>query len=133
MTRESDCTPDRIARIAEGIGLGLTKVLAAKYGGISKTTYYRWLERAKQGEAPFTDFEAAIQDAEAQNAARCMSVIMKAARSGTWQAAAWTMERRHGYSARQDVRLDARVEGAGLTDDDVVAELGMMLEDADAK
>jgi type II secretory pathway component PulJ len=58
----------------------------------------------------FSQFYQAVKQSEGHAAASCMARIVKAAEGGQWQSAAWIMERRFGYSARQEVRV-------GSTDD----------------
>lgn len=60
---------------------------AATMVGISKETFYQWLNHKP-------DFADAIKKAEAECKQRNISIIQKAAIT-TWQAAAWWLERKH--------------------------------------
>lgn len=92
--------------------MGMTYELAAQYGGIGHDSIYRWLKLAKEPNSPkcYTDFSEAIKAAEADNAARCLLAIDDAASDGSWQAAAWMLERRHRYVKQQAIHLESRKE-----------------------
>jgi hypothetical protein len=69
--------------------------MAAAAGGISKQTLKNWRHRAAAGEEPFLSFFARLEKAEACGAVAALSCIQEAAAKGTWQAAAWMLERRY--------------------------------------
>ena len=108
--RKTKCNARTIARAAEGIRKGMTYALAAQYAGINETTLYAWLKRAKEPDADpvFVKFSEALKAAEADNAATCLDCINDSALDGTWQAAAWMLERRHKYIRPNVVELQAR-------------------------
>lgn len=110
--RKTKCTKQTIERVAAGIRLGMTHELSAQYGGINRDTFYRWLKLAKQPDAAkcYSDFSDAIKAAEADNAARCLLAIDEAANDGSWQAAAWMLERRHRYVKQQAIQLETHRE-----------------------
>lgn len=110
MGRKSKCTPKIIDRISQGLRLGMTHELAAQYAGIGRSTFYKWMECAEAPEAEdrYLDFRDAVKAAEADNAARCLLCIDDAASDGTWQAAAWMLERRHRYIRPNVVQLEAK-------------------------
>jgi hypothetical protein len=68
--------------------IGATYEHAAAYGGIAQSTLYEWL-KAKP------EFSEALKAAEARAVVGWLAKIEKAASEGTWQAAAWKLERRH--------------------------------------
>jgi hypothetical protein len=96
--RPSKYTDETVARVVEGIKLGLTYELAASYAGISWDTFDRW----RKGKA---DFALRISEAEGKGAALNMARINKEAQEGEWRAAAWIMEHRHGYASSADLTL----------------------------
>jgi hypothetical protein len=99
--RRGKLTPETIERLKQGLTLGLTHELACQYAGIGKTSFYDWLARGRSASSGIhRELADAVAEAEGRNAANCMAVIAKAAQEGTWQAAAWIMERRHGYRAQ---------------------------------
>lgn len=69
--------------------------MAALAGGISKTTLKVWRLRAANGEEPYAAFMARVEKAEAAGAVAALDCIQAAAKEGTWQAAAWLLERRY--------------------------------------
>tara|TARA_Y100001963_G_scaffold132701_1_gene191575 strand:+ start:299 stop:763 length:465 start_codon:yes stop_codon:yes gene_type:complete len=112
MGRKTKCTPKTIARVAEGLRIGMTHELASQYGGINPDTFYEWLKLARQPDCAecYSEFSEAIKAAEADNAARCLLVIDDAANDGSWQAAAWMLERRHKYQRQASVQVETRAE-----------------------
>jgi len=91
-------TQQRLEQAAKAIAMGATVALAAKAIGIDRRTWYRWRERGQRGIHPYTDFLAAVDAADAECAHRNLALIDQAAQDGSWQAAAWMLERRHGYT-----------------------------------
>lgn len=76
------------------------------YAGLAPSTVYRWLERGKieaanqeQGkepdplEQPYLELCDTIEKARADAVVANVAIIQNAARNGTWQAAAWWLER----------------------------------------
>ena len=113
MARPTKLTPDTQTRFIAAIKLGLTYELAASYAGTDVRTFYAWMKRgAEEEEGIYSQFYHAVKQSEGHAAASCMARIVKAAEGGQWQSAAWIMERRFGYSARQEVRV-------GSTNDDL--------------
>ena len=110
---------EAIERIATGIRAGATLEGAARYAGVSRATFYRWLTAGRRAmDAGETDtlpvklveaIDAALGDFELGAVAR----IQKAGEDPkAWQAMAWLLERRFpdAYGRRQ--RIDV-----GDTDD----------------
>lgn len=88
-------TPQLQSRICRLIADGNYVEAACGAVGITKQTYYTWLkvgEDAKSGK--YHDFLDAIKIAEQEAEAQYVGIINKAANDGTWQAAAWWLERR---------------------------------------
>lgn len=95
-------------RIVQALTAGNYQETAALYAGIDQGTYYRWMERGRierdrinAGEKPlkaetiYREFREAVETARAQAEVRNAGIINKAANDGTWQAAAWYLERSH--------------------------------------
>lgn len=127
MGRPSSLTPEVQARICKGLRLGLKHDLAAQYGGIERTTFYRWMNEGRDEKTPAKrDFYHAVKSAESEHAAQSMALILRAAQGqrvecehcggvsedAQWAAAAWMMERRHGYTRTQkvEVEVDAHLQ-----------------------
>jgi transposase len=79
---------------------------AAAHAGIAYSTLASWnargrreLERTANGEkpdpkeAPFVEILEAVEKARAEATVRNVTLISRAAQDGTWQAAAWWLER----------------------------------------
>lgn len=79
---------------------------ACHYADLAPSTVYRWLERGRnekqsieQGntpdktETPYLELCDAIEKARASAIVANVALIQKAARDGSWQAAAWWLER----------------------------------------
>ena len=76
------------ARLAEG---GLRNVDICKALGIHESTLYAWLKDEKNPLA--RELSEELEKARAKRKAFMIQTITKAAREGTWQAAAWWLER----------------------------------------
>lgn len=79
---------------------------AAHFAGVSVANVYRWLEigkfeseRISAGEpanpdnAEFVEFWEGLRKARAEAIVRNVTYVQNAAKSGSWQAAAWWLER----------------------------------------
>jgi transposase len=93
--RPSKLTPEVQARIIEALRAGNYQDTAAAYAGVSRTAFYRWMEQGAQPDAaqPYKDFRDAVEKARAESEVRNVALIQRAASDGTWQAAAWFLER----------------------------------------
>lgn len=78
----------RRKRLLAALEAGATLRMAAAAAGVSEDTLARW----RKADA---DLQADIETAEARGAVRALEVIQAAAAAGTWQAAAWMLERRY--------------------------------------
>jgi len=96
MSRPTKLNPDVQARIVEAIDMGATYELAAQAGGVSIDSFSLWMKKGEDGKTePYCGFYGAIKESEGRAAVMWLKVIEKAAREGTWQAAAWKLERRY--------------------------------------
>ena len=108
MARPHKFDEDKIARVVEALRAGNYMETAAAYAGISKSILYKWLadgrevrqKVAKGGIA--SDLESkqlelldSVEKARAEAEVRNVHLIQQAAQGGTWQAAAWFLERSH--------------------------------------
>lgn len=91
-------------RILEAVRLGTPWYLAARAGGVDPATLRNWKARARKGEAPYDAFFARLKKAEAEAVSSALGTIRLAADQGTWQAAAWFLERRfpRSFALRRD-------------------------------
>jgi len=124
---------DLIRLVGEGSRLGLKYALLAQYCGISESTLYKWraIGREEDEGGRHIAFADAMDNNESKGAAFMLARIHEAANSGTWQAAAWILERRHGYTVvqRQELEIIERIE-VGALEQTPMAEL-LVLADGD--
>lgn len=96
--RKTKFTKDTVDKLVEAISMGASYDIACKYAGISFQSFNQW--RNGKGfpqsatEADKSWFFEQIDAAEARVAMYWLGIINAAAKNGTWQAAAWGMERR---------------------------------------
>jgi len=86
--RPTKLTDAALQTICQAITAGSTKHHAAEAAGIHRDTLHDWTRR-------YPDVSDAIEKAEGMMVVRNVALIQTAATAGTWQAAAWLLERRH--------------------------------------
>ena len=107
--RPSKYRPDTVAAIIAAVEGGATYRHAAASVGVSERTLHDWQVRHPQ-------FSQALKTAEASACIAAIGTIRRAAEAGTWQAAAWYLERRYPAEyGRRAVTVDASVQ---VTHDD---------------
>ena len=119
------------ARLVEASKLGLTRGLQAEYAGISVSTLQHWLARGRKATSgQYRQLVAALRASEAEGAFEAMERIRDGQKKD-WRAAAWYLERRHGY--RRGGPSEARREQAvdELADEDEVQRLRRQLGDVE--
>lgn len=133
MARPTKLTPETVERVLNALQMGATYEMAAQYGGISYNTFNEWRKRGaaelerrenprvKAGtsqwerEQRFVEFYEATQRAEATAAVGWLALIENAATDGSWQAAAWKLERRYPRDyGRRTVDVDVTSGGETL-------------------
>jgi len=107
--RKSKLNEQVVERFIRAIKLGCPIKDACGCAGISETTYYRWMQLADsdhRGSKKYREFREQVKVAEGEATASWLAIIEKAAREGSWQAAAWKLERRRDMfipKTRQEV------------------------------
>lgn len=91
--RKSKFTPKVREVLMEAVSKGATMSLACKSAGISIHTYTRWMRQGREGKKPYAQFVVDIEKAQGDRAQRWLEQIELAAYRGSWQAAAWLLER----------------------------------------
>lgn len=113
--RPTKLTSDVQQKLCDAIRAGNYLATAAAFAGVSESTLHNWLKRgANEAKGRHHDLAAAVEKAMADAEARDVALISKAAADGTWQAAAWRLERRFPDRWGRRDRLDATVKG-GIT------------------
>lgn len=111
--RPTKLTPATQETIVNAIRVGNFAETAATYAGIDQSTFWRWMSKG-EGEGapePYASFRKAVEKAKAEAEVRNVALIQQAANDGTWQAAAWYLERT--AFARWGRKTGVEVTGAG--------------------
>ena len=87
MARPTKYTPEVVEAILDALRAGNTRRASVAAAGVSEDSFARWL-------AAYADFADAVRKAEAEAEQRFVRRIERAVEAGTWQAAAWGLERR---------------------------------------
>ena len=124
MTRPTKLDDNITSRLIEAFKLGQTSITTAcHYAGIGERTYYTWMEKGEAGEEPYAQFRQDIEKARADAVMSNLIVIRKAAAEGTWQAAAWWLERsmpqqygRKAIDIQHSGRIDVTINGVNVDD-----------------
>ena len=114
----------RVGRLIEALKAGNYLEHACDFAGIGKSTVYRWLDRGQQEsenieqgmkpdrhEAQYLELWDAIKRARGEATIRNVAVINNAARGGTWQAAAWWLERTAPQQFGRTMKAEITGEG----------------------
>ena len=111
-------TKELIEKAADIIARGNYYKVAMDILGISKPTWYRWMQQGEVDEnkginSLERDFFNSIKKAEADAIDRNLSIIQKAAMEGNWQASAWYLERKYPeqWGKRDNVNLTTDKDG----------------------
>lgn len=112
---------ERVDRIIESISLGNSRETAAAAGGVCVRTLLNWIARGRAGEAPFDAFAARVKKADGEAEGEMVAVVRNAALTGTWQAAAWWLERCRSkrYALKRDMKVELKRE---LSEDEARAK-----------
>lgn len=113
---------DRLEAITSALRNGAYIEHAAQAAGINPSTYHLWMDRGRTerdrrraglepdaNETKYLEFLEAVERAQSEAAVDLLGEIANHARNGTWQAAAWILERKF---PRQWGRFD-RTEHTG--------------------
>ena len=113
MARKTKLTKELQDRMVMAIQAGNFAKVAAEMVGIGETTFYRWLEEGEkpEGRKIYREFRESIKRAEAQAEVANVARIRQAADDGTWQAAAWYLERKHSERWGRKDRIAQEISG----------------------
>lgn len=108
--RKSKFTEPVRTRVIEALRAGTTYEIAAQYAGISRSTLYEWIKKGESTETGvYRTFHDNIKKAEAEGAVVHLGTIAQASQKD-WKAAAWILERRHGYSKEGVMRVEEQAK-----------------------
>lgn len=113
MARPLKLTQELQDRICLAIRAGNYSKIAAEMNGIGETTFYRWLDIGSKPNASriYREFRESIKRAEAEAEVTNVARIRQAADNGTWQAAAWYLERKHGDRWGRNDKIRQEISG----------------------
>jgi len=97
MGRPIKLTDELVEVFIRAIKLGCPIRDACGCAGIAESTYYKWMQLAdsnRRDAKRFQKFRTRVKEAEGEATQRWLAIIEKAASEGSWQAAAWKLERR---------------------------------------
>lgn len=102
-----------IERLVAALRAGNYVETACAYAGIGTSTYYRWLQEAEKDDAPdyLRDLRDAVESARAAAIVRNVKLIQDAAANGSWQAAAWWLERSQPHMWGRNDKLRTEISG----------------------
>jgi predicted transcriptional regulator len=96
--------------LLNGIRLGMSYEKAAIFAGITYQTFKTWMDKGKvANKGQYREFYDELKKADAEGEAACIQKIQKAAQDGTWQAAAWILERRHPEDWGRKDKVDTTI------------------------
>jgi transposase len=130
MARRTKLTPEIQTAVIDALSAGNYLETAAQYAGIHPATLFRWLDRGRAAleseddnhpDKTYGEFCEAVEKARAQSEVRAVALIRKAAMDGTWQAAAWFLERSHPHKWGRQGRVEVTGKGGGPVEVDVSA------------
>ncbi len=113
-SRLTKFTADARRRFVEGIRLGATISMACQFAGFGRSTFYKAMKMAQERPGSiYSDFVDEVERAKGQAAIGWLAKIEKSANEGSWQAAAWKLERRYpeDYGRRvQELKHSGQVD-----------------------
>lgn len=111
--RKTKLTPEVQEKVVAALLAGNYQEKAAAYAGVNVATYFRWLAEGESddGRELYREFHDAVENARASAEVQSVGLIRQAANAGTWQAAAWWLE-------RSNPRAWGRRDGLELTGKD---------------
>ena len=123
--RRIQLSEDRVSRFVAAVRLGCPIKDACGCAGWSPAWYYSRADEARKSpktarSREFSEFLDQIKEAEGEATSRWLAIIEKAATGGTWQAAAWKLERLRGMVAK--VETNTTIEHK-VTDADISKKL----------
>ena len=98
MARPGKLNAETVETIVQRIRVAAPVTAAAEAAGVSRETYYAWLERGnstRPADKPYREFRLAIEQALAESEAALVQRLQNAAAKGSWQAAQYLLEQRH--------------------------------------
>lgn len=134
--RPTICTPELTKKIAGFIEQGNYIETACAAAGVPKSRLYEWLKLSHQEDSKpcYKAFRDAIELAMAQGEQRDLMFIDRAAIMGSWQAAAWKLERKFTARWGRKDKLEVTGEDGGpLKVETSEADLAVKIAELEAR
>ena len=108
-------TPQVHKAILDGVGKGMPIARMCSLLRITRSSYYEWLRRGRDGEEPYAALVEDLEHVEAELEKRLIGVVMEAAIEGkNWIPAMTILERKwpENYGRNRDVTVTHRSTNA---------------------
>ena len=106
MARRTKYTPETVERITFALSIGAARVHAAEYGGVSKETFYQWMNTKP-------DFVDAVTRAEVAHRMSLLAIIKKQVNEGDGRLALDVLGRRYPQEyGKQSIEISGPDGGA---------------------
>tara|TARA_Y100000593_G_scaffold94989_1_gene197901 strand:- start:6521 stop:6952 length:432 start_codon:yes stop_codon:yes gene_type:complete len=115
-----------ITVLCESAKMGLKRKHQAQRAGISVGCLYNWLDKGKRGQEPYKELFDRLEKATADGIMMNLMLILRSAKDDrNWQAAAWLLERCHGYyrTASDDNNEDVLLDTDQVNVKDLLSEI----------
>lgn len=138
MGRPTKLTPEVQEKIVSLVRAGNYPEVAAQAAGIAGRTYYEWMAKGDEGRDPYAQFQQAVKEAQAAAESHAVTIIRKAAMDGSWQAAAWFLERSKAERWRRKENVELTGKDGGPVEqkvlgDDKRAEVTALIDELAAR
>lgn len=110
-----------VARLLEASAHGHTREQCAYFAGIDPSTLYRWIDLGREGQQPYQSFLRRFEQARTKGSHALLEVIRNAS-ANQWQAAAWLLERCHGYTKDGPPPIQINIDADGVDIKQLVSE-----------
>jgi len=124
MGRPTKLNADVQEKIVNLVRAGNYPEVAAQAASIPRSTFYDWMRWGDEGKKPYSDFSDAIKEAQAAAESHAVTIIRKAALDGSWQAAAWFLERSKAERWRRKENVELTGKDGGPLKSQVVGDEG---------
>lgn len=138
MGRPTKLNDDVREKIVSLVRAGNYPEVAAQAAGIASRTYYEWMAKGDEGRDPYAQFAQAVKEAQAAAESHAVTIIRKAAMDGSWQAAAWFLERSKAERWRRKENVELTGKDGGpvkqqVVGDDQRAEVTALIDELAAR
>jgi transposase-like protein len=149
MSEAPNVNDQRVRNVISALSTGHYMERAARLANVNPSTVYVWKskgederKRLAEGQDPteygqrYLEILEEIERAQEQAAHRSMTAIQKAAQDGSWQAAAWYLERTdHKHYGRKTTIVgndDGPIQVQNVSSEEVDAKLKLLIDAAEA-